>query len=67
MFRCTSCGEELINIGAFDLEEIYPEEKVGDEDGVVGIYACEKCELDYEITTYENQDHIKILMYDRED
>ena len=66
MFRCMSCGEELAWLSDFNLDEIHPEEAV-DDNGVVGIYTCNKCELDYEITTYENQDHIRVRFYETEE
>lgn len=66
MFKCVICGRELGWQSDFNLNEVYPDEAEYD-DGVVGIYSCEKCEVDYEITTYAEQEHIKVILYERED
>lgn len=64
MFKCFCCGNDLGWIGDFNLDEVYPEEAVDGEEGVVGMYGCGKCELDYEITTYAKQQHMKVIFYE---
>lgn len=64
MFRCMSCGEELGWVGDFTTKEMYGEEK---PDGVTGIYSCGKCELDYEISTFDDSDAIEVRFYEVEE
>ena len=66
MFRCMICGKELGWQSDFNLDEINPEEAKCDS-GVVGIYTCNNCEVDYEITTYEKQEHISVKFYEVEE
>lgn len=67
MFKCMSCGKELGWCSDFNLDEVYPEEVEEYEGGCVGIYQCGHCDLDYEITTYNNSDDIRVIFYERED
>lgn len=64
MFRCMSCGKELVWVGAFTTKEMYGEEK---PEGVTGIYTCGDCGLDYEISTFEESDEIEVKLYEVEE
>lgn len=67
MFKCFICGKPLGWIGDFNLDEVYPEEVEEYEGGVVGIYGCGHCNLDFEITTYNNTEKIKVIAYELEE
>lgn len=64
MFRCMSCGQRLGWIGDFTTKEMYGEEK---PEGVTGIYSCGNCELDYEISTFNDSDKIEVEIYEVEE
>ena len=64
MFRCMSCGKQLGWIGDFTTEEVYGE---GVPDGVTGLYTCGDCELDYEISTFNDSDEIQVRFYEVEE
>lgn len=64
MFRCMNCGESLRWNSDFTAEEIYGEEE---PEGITGIYSCDKCGIDYEITTYEEYEEIKVMIYINEE
>lgn len=64
MFRCMSCGEELVWLGEFTTKEAYGEEKL---DGVARIHTCNKCELDYEISIFKEKDEIEVVFYERKE
>ena len=66
MIKCILCGGQLGWHSDFNLDEVYPEEAEFD-DGVVGMYGCGHCEVEYEITTYDRAEHMKIIMYAREE
>lgn len=63
MFRCMCCGEKLCWSGDFTIKEVYGEEM---PDGITGIYSCDKCELDYEVSTFEDSDEIEVKFYELE-
>lgn len=63
MFRCLLCGTSLHWHSDFNIDEVFGE----DEDGVVGIYSCPKCNLDYEIGTYSDYKEMKVIIIPNED
>ena len=67
MYKCISCGKQLGWNSDFNLDEIYPEECINGENGVVSFYSCGECELDHEITVYNSDDTIRIKVYEIEE
>lgn len=57
MFKCTFCGKTLHWNSDFNLDEVYPWEE---REGVVGMYGCYDCGLDYEIATFDDTDEVMI-------
>lgn len=64
MFKCMSCGKQLGWVGNFTTKEVYGEEK---PEGVTGIYTCGECELDYEISVFEESNKIEVRFYEVEE
>lgn len=60
MFKCMKCGKPLRWNSDFTSEEIYGEDE---PEGITGIYSCDECNIDYEITTYEEFEEIKVMIY----
>lgn len=63
MFRCMSCGDQLEVIDKLTTKEVYGESKAS---GIVNICTCNKCGLDYEISTFEDSDKIEVKFYEVE-
>ena len=55
-----NCGESLRWNSDFTTEEIYGEDE---PEGITGIYSCDKCGFDYEITVYDEYEEIKVMIY----
>lgn len=64
MFKCMKCGESLKWSGDFTNEEIYGEDE---PEGVTGIYSCDECNINYEITRYREFNEIKAMIYINEE
>lgn len=60
MFKCMKCGKSLRWSGNFTSKEIYGEDE---PEGVTTIRSCDECNIDYEITTYEEFEEIKVMIY----
>lgn len=64
MPRCMVCGEPLRWNSDFNTEEVYGEDE---PKGITSIHSCDKCNIDYEITTYEEFEEIKVVFYINEE
>ena len=60
MFRCMNCGELLRWNSDFTAKEMYGE---NEPDGITSICSCDKCEIDYEVTIYDEYEEIKVMIY----
>ena len=64
MLRCMNCGKPLRWNIDFTAKEIYGE---NEPDGITTICSCGKCEIDYEITVYDEHEEIKVMIHINEE
>ena len=60
MLRCINCGKPLRWNSDFTTKEVYGEDE---PDGITTICSCDKCEIDYEVTVYDEHEEIKVMIY----